>query len=155
MRLVLAGGQEPAFLRENPSGIDIPQLSPDGRFVAYRNWETGEPSLEVSAYPDMGGRRALARTESAMRWSRSEREIYYISSEPFTMMVVTYGPGEAFEVKGSRALFPCLPLGINPYDDFSVAADGSWFVFSRTDAGANGGGSFTVVENWFEEYRDK
>ena len=153
MRLELDGGAEPVILREHPSGIDVPQLSPDGRFLAYRTWETGEATLEVAAYPGMGGRRLLARTESVPRWSADGRTVYYISREPFTLMAAEREPGDSFSVKAAHALFPCDPLGISPYRDFAVAPDGSWFVFARDSGDQAEAKSFTVVENWFEEFR--
>ncbi|MBE0565137.1 MAG: hypothetical protein IH621_04205, partial [Krumholzibacteria bacterium] len=153
MRLALDGAGEAALLREHPAGIDAAQVSPDGRFLAYRTWETGEPILEVADYPGMRSRRLLARTESAMRWSADGREAYYISKEPFTVMAAEREPGDTFSIKASRALFPCDPLGISPYRDFAVAADGSWFVFARDSGDQAEAKSFTVVENWYGEFR--
>jgi hypothetical protein len=153
MRLSLASGGDPTILREHPSGIDEPQISPDGHFLAYRTWETGDATLEVAAYPDMGGRRLLARTESAVRWSGDSREVFYISREPSSVMAVEREPGETFAVKASHALFPCDSLGISPYREFAVASDGSWFIFARDSGNQAEDKFFTVVENWFEAFR--
>ncbi len=152
-RVVLGQDADAAFLREHPSGIDAPRISPDGRFIVYRTWETGEATLEVAHYPDMGGRRLLARTESATRWSGDGRQVYYITREPFTVMAAEREPGDTFSVKAARALFPCDALGISPYREFAVAADGSWFVFARDVGDQSAARSFTVVENWFEAFR--
>jgi Tol biopolymer transport system component len=153
-RIVLDGGSAPEFLREHPAGIDLPRISPDGRFVAYRTWETGEATLEVARYPDMGSRHLLAHSESVVRWSGDAREIYYISREPFTVTAAELEPGDAFAVKATRALFSADPLGISPYRDFDVAPDGSFFVFARDSGDLDEAGAFTVVENWYTEFQE-
>ena len=55
---------EPVLLREHPAGIESPQFSPDGRFLVYLTWETGEVSIQVVDYPNMDSRHLVARTES-------------------------------------------------------------------------------------------
>ena len=95
----------------------------------------------------------MKRSESVVRWSGDGSEVYYITREPFTVMAATREPGDAFAVQAAQALFRCEDLGISPYRDFAVAADGSWFVFARDSGNQSEARSFTVVENWFEEFR--
>ncbi|HPF71142.1 MAG TPA: hypothetical protein PLQ13_10770, partial [Candidatus Krumholzibacteria bacterium] len=152
MRLPLAGG-EPELLREHPSSIDGPQVSPDGRLIAYRTWESGGAVLEVASYPDMGGRRLVAHSESAICWSPDGRRLYYISQEPFMVMVAEREPGDTFVLKETRALFATGPLGINPYGEFGVSPDDDAFVFACETGDGDQAGSFEVVENWYEEFR--
>jgi len=45
-------------------------------------------------------------------------------------------------------------LATSPYREFAVAPDGSYFVFPRDSGDQSDAHSFTVVENWFEAFRE-
>ena len=150
----LDGSQAPVILRDHPAGIDKAQISPDGRHIAYITWESGLPSLEVAQFPSMSGRRLITRTESVLRWSRDGREIYYIAQEPARLVVATLEPGDTFTIQATAVLFELGPLGIAPFADFDVVADGSEFAFVMLSQDGSGIRAFTVVENWYEEFRE-
>jgi Tol biopolymer transport system component len=153
MRFRLGVDDEPELLREHPAGIETAKFSPDGRFLAYLTWESGDVSIQVVDYPDMGSRHLVARSESVLRWSSDGREIYYITHNN-VMMAVELEAGPNFAIKAERPLFEVGPLGISQYSDFDVSGDGQEFIFVRHPDGIKGAKIYTVVENWYEEFRE-
>jgi Tol biopolymer transport system component len=153
MRVRLGESGEPELLREHPAGIESPRFSPDGRFLAYMTWESGEVSIEVVDYPEMGSRHLVAHTESVLRWSGDGRSVYYVSRDK-QMMEVELEPGPTFTIHAERPLFDVTPLGVSQYPPFDVSSDGKEFIFMRQPDGIAGAKSFVVVENWFGEFRE-
>ena len=145
---------EPELLREHPAGIESANFSPDGRFLAYLTWESGDVSIEVVDYPDMGSRHLVARTESVLRWSGDGREIYYISRNNHVMMAVELEPGPTFAIRAEQTLFEVAPLGVSHYSDFDVSSDGQEFIFVSHPEGIKGVNMFTVVENWVQDFQE-
>ncbi len=86
--LPLHGDPIPRALLETPASEDEPQISPDGRWLAY-HWEEpplGYPQLYVQAYPDPGGRWSVTQGAGQMggaspRWSRDGHELYFIQND--------------------------------------------------------------------------
>jgi TolB protein len=154
MRFRIGGDSEPELLREHPAGIEQPNFSYDGRFLAYNTWESGEVSIEVVDYPNMNSRHLVARTESNLRWSRDGKECFYISKDNLSMTAVELEPSSGFAIKAERTLFDVSVLGASYYSDFDVSGDGQEFYLVRQPQGVKNFNMFTVVENWFEEFRE-
>jgi len=155
MRFRMGGDEAPVLLREHPAGIEKPWFSPDGRFLSYMTWESGDASIEVVDYPDTDSRHLVAHTESPLRWSRDQKECYYISKGDVSMMAVELESGPSFAVRAERPLFNVGTLGGSSYTDFDVSADGQEFFMVLKPQGLKNFNVFTVVENWFEEFREK
>jgi serine/threonine protein kinase/sugar lactone lactonase YvrE len=154
MRFRIGDDAEPKLLREHPAGIDNAWFSPNGRNLAYSTWESGEVSIEVIDYPDVDSRHLVARTESVLRWSADGSRCYYISQGDVFMTEVELEPGPGFRIKARRELFDVAALGGSSYSDFNVSADGQEFYLVRQQKGVKDFNMFTVVENWYEEFRD-
>lgn len=154
MRFRIGGDGEPELLREHPAGIEQPNFSYDGRFLAYNTWESGEVSIEVVDYPDMNSRHLVARTESNLRWSGDGKECFYISKDNLSMTAVELEPSSGFAIKAQRTLFDVSVLGASYYSDFDVSADGQEFYLVRQPQGVKNFNMFTLVENWYEEFRE-
>jgi hypothetical protein len=62
----------PEELREIPSGLPRPALSPDGRWVAYASSESGGYEIYVRAFPDDGRQWTISTgAASSPVWSRT------------------------------------------------------------------------------------
>jgi hypothetical protein len=133
--------------------MDTPRLSPDGRFIAYRSWETGVPNLIVANFPSMSGRRIVARTESAVRWSADSSELYYVQPGPSRLVAASVDSGSAFNARSTEILFELARDYTPAYSGFDANADGTEFFFVRLDLASTATRSFTLTENWFEEFR--
>jgi dipeptidyl aminopeptidase/acylaminoacyl peptidase len=150
---VIVGRPEVTPLIDAPAGIDLPALSPDGRFLAYRSYAGGKPEIYITRYPSMDGRWLLTTTVSACRWSTDGKEIFYIDGPPFRMMAAPVQLGPVFSSGTPRALFDLAPIGVAPFGDFTVSPDGKRFAMVRGTGTADKQRNIVVVENWFEEFR--
>ncbi|NJD18786.1 MAG: hypothetical protein FIA95_05820 [Gemmatimonadetes bacterium] len=137
-----------------------PQLSPDGRWLAYASRETGAWEVYVRPFPDVdAGKWAVSREGgSGPRWAHSGRELFYLSPDS-VLMAATIQAGASFQVSGRRALFE-IPDGFI-FDafgfPFDISPDDQRFIMQRTMD--SGGGAvvprMVLIENWGEEVKEK
>jgi serine/threonine protein kinase len=141
----LFGERKPFRLVEGPVGNDEPQVSPDGRFLAYMAYEAGRFEVYVQAFPS-GGPRARFSTEGGQvpRWTSGGRELIYLTPEG-TLMAVDVKARAALEPGVPRKLFaPGLTPALS--DHYAVTADGQRFlVLMPVDTAPT---TITVVLNW-------
>jgi WD40 repeat protein len=102
-----------------------PSFSPDGRWLAYADTESGVYQVYVRPFPD-GGTRVLISTMGGVypTWSQSRNELFY-RTEDNRLMVVNYTvSGESFVASTPRvwSQTPLASLGIAP--NFDLAPDG-------------------------------
>jgi hypothetical protein len=154
IHISLDGSEQPRILAQDPAGVDQPEFSPDGRYIAYRNWKGGMATLEVVEFPAMTGRRLIGRAESVTRWSSSGHEMFYTSAQQSALVSVKLQAGTGFAIESTEPLFGLSALDVNPFGAFDVSPDGNEFVFVQGDPEARAISSFTIVENWFEEFRE-
>src|SRR6185369_7434091 len=79
--LPLDGSRKLQPLLNMPSTERMPQLSPDGRWLAYISDETGRNEVYVQAFPGLGGKRIISTdggTEPG--WSRDGRTLTFLSA---------------------------------------------------------------------------
>jgi serine/threonine-protein kinase len=149
---VVVGRPEVTPLIDSPAGIDLPEISPDGRYVTYRSWAGGSPQRYVTRYPSMDGRWLIAASRSHAHWAKDGREIYYTDGPPMRMMSVPVELDPVFSTGTPRSLFPLEPIGVEP-EVFGVSPDGKHFAMVRFVGGSGEKGAIIVVENWFEEFK--
>jgi Tol biopolymer transport system component len=90
-----------------------PDLSPDGRWLAYVSNESGRDEVYVQPYPGPGGRQQISIDGGATpAWSRNGKELFYLSPTgdiervaADRMMVVDVTTGPRFSVGTPRMLF--------------------------------------------------
>ena len=81
---------EPEMFLEVKTGSPSPAFSPDGRWLAYMDAESGSNQIYVRAYPDRGARRQVSNNGGSMPvWSRTKPELLY-QSEDGRAMAVSY-----------------------------------------------------------------
>ena len=134
------------------------RLSPDGRFVAYLSDESGRSEIYVRPFPQGGGKwQVSANGGDLQRWSRDGRELFYVEGE--TLMSVAVSTTEGFSAGSAKPLFKHPGLGGISSSTYDVSADGQRFVVVE-DLEADEGEqakppSIHIVENWFEEFKDR
>jgi hypothetical protein len=136
-----------------------PQLSPDGRWVAYQSNESGRVEVYVRPFPGPGGKVAISTQGGGNpRWSRAGRELFYqdlknriMSVEVQTSPTWQAGlPQALFELHdATHAGVPPGPFGFM----WDVAPDGKRFLVAKTPENWAAGTTLKVVENWYEELR--
>jgi Tol biopolymer transport system component len=134
---------------------DLPNFSPDGRWVAYLSNESGRFELYVRPFVSTGpafgaGKWQVSRSGAAMaepRWRKDGRELFFSSADNQLMSVVVNGTGSALEVGIPHALFSHNSLGPVTGNGWDVTPDGRKFLM-RNLAAQDGQTPITVIVNW-------
>ncbi len=142
-----------------PATENRPQLSPDGRFLAYVSNESGRPEIYVQPFPNGAGKwQVSGNGGDQIRWSSDGSELFYV--EGSTLMAVSVSTEQGFTLGQPQMLFesPDLVLA-DSGRDYDVSADGRRFVMTTPveegDDGEVAPPSIRVVQNWYEEFRDR
>jgi len=130
----------------------VPQISPNGRWLAYESDESGRFEVYVRPFPGGGGRIPVS-TAGGLEpvWSRDGRELFYI--DPDDRLVATrVESGETFRVGERTPLFRVAEFRRRVVDaNYDVFPDGKSFVMVGATRGASR--QLMVVQHWAEEVR--
>jgi serine/threonine-protein kinase len=148
--LAMDGAAKPALFLATPFEETVPDISPDGRFIAYVSDESGAAEVFVRPYPsaDQAWQISVGGGASPL-WSRDGRELFFVSGT--RMMAVAVDTGTGFRAGKAVELFSG---GFNTARarDFDVAPDGR-FVAIRVPGGGAGQREIRVVLNWPQELK--
>ncbi len=149
-----ADGNTRPFLATPFSEVS-PQISPNGRLVAYCSDESGSREVYVREFPEGGGRWQVSERGGCQpRWSHDGRELFYVEGD--TLMAVKVNLSPSFSVGEGQLLFQDPTLSGANWD-YDVAADGSFVMVE--DVVAEGESrrkaAIRITENWYEEFRDR
>jgi serine/threonine-protein kinase len=133
-----------------------PDVSPDGRWIAYTSNESQSSEIYMRPFPDIDKekRPVSASGGENPRWSPRGDELFYRSGDAVMAVSVKTEPG--FDVVGKpRVLFRGLFAA--PWD---VSPDGKKFLMVKpagiaAELADKGGGKISVILNWFEELRQR
>jgi serine/threonine protein kinase/Tol biopolymer transport system component len=138
-------------------------LSPDDHTLAYESAETGTSEVYLVDFPGFTNRRVVSRGGGHhVKWNANGTELFYLSGDGRALISAklkpdgrgTYEPTKLFE----------LPESIHAGDfywptTYDVSADGERFLMMQkvqeSPAALVTRPSVRVVENWFEEFREK
>ncbi len=127
-----------------------PQVSPDGKWVAYESNESGRPDVYLIPANGDGGRITISTTGGrAPKWSHNGRELFYADlSGPAQIMSVDVQTGPPPRVMAPHALFSILtPL-------WAPAPDGHRFLTAagrQPQQSEQRKSTFVIVTDWFSE----
>ena len=141
-----------------------PAISPDGEWIAYTSTETGGQAVYVQRFPGLGNRRQVSiglGTEPT--WSPGGDKLFYFRGAP-------NGPADGM-MGVTVSTEPTLTLGTTPEIQFErtyshqrgqarlydIAPVGNRFLMVSNDGGQTESGSpqIIVVQNWFEELKER
>ena len=156
-------GEPIAFLSE-PGVQVIPKLSPDGRFVAYVSNESGRFEIYVRPFPEGAGKwQASVEGGIRHRWRSDGTELFFVNRG--ALMAVPVSTDAGFTLGRPQRLFDSPDLsGLNNTPYYDVSADGQRFVtvasLDEIQPGAAERGEpeppkIRIVQNWYEEFRDR
>jgi serine/threonine protein kinase len=142
-------------------GVDevSPTLSPDGRFIAYSSDERApgvQQDIWVRPFPSVEDGKWQISTEGGTEplWAPNGAELFYVSGGP-NLVSVPVQTTPTFRRGEESVLFPLDPYyGSALHRGYDVTADGQRFVMIR-EADADTGIEIIVVENFFEELRER
>ncbi len=141
-------------LASSPATEGDAGVSPNGRWLAYTSEESGVFEIYVRPFPDAESARwqVSAAGGSDPVWSRSGRELFYLSAQN-EMMSVEVAPGAVFSINPPKRLFstgPYTPIG--PVPSFDVSPDDKRFLLLRKTTPTDRN-ELIVVQNWVEEMK--
>jgi serine/threonine-protein kinase len=122
------------------------QISPNGRYIAYRSNESGQHQIYVRPFPEPSARWQVSTNGGAApRWSADGTQLFY--TQESALIAVDVSTSDAFTAGRPQQLFetPNLDGGlqIHPYD---VIPGGQRFVM--IDRGDGSQDTIRIVQNW-------
>ena len=164
--VTLANGQRAVRqVIATPAVEQWPELSPDGRWLAYGSYESGRPEIYVRPFPGPGSAQ-LVSIEGGITpaWHPKGTELFFVTEPDLKtgrswMMAAAFEPGSPpgrprplFEFNVTELALPCLPMRC-----YDVSRDGQRFygVKRLTPQWPSVVTEVSILLNWFEELRAK
>jgi eukaryotic-like serine/threonine-protein kinase len=150
--LPLSGERKPFPVVQSAFNTFGPLVSPDGKWMAYENNESGRFEIYVTAFPG-GGVKWQASTDGGQsaRWRRDGKELFFLDPADNMMAVEVKASGSSVQLGTPRALFHASGVQ-NQQGPFSVTADGKKFLINSGDVKEESQ-PLTLVQNWTAELR--
>jgi serine/threonine protein kinase/Tol biopolymer transport system component len=143
-----------------------PQISPDGRWMAYTSNESGQYEVYVRSFPevDKGKWQVSTSGGDSPLWSRDGRELLYRSRDAVMAVLVKTEP--AFSLETPKILFRGTYVTSNlssSYDlgTWDISLDGKRFLMMKTMQSTEKAPEaeiprrINIVLNWFEELKQR
>ena len=128
----------------------FPQISPDGRHIAYTSDESGRAEIYVQSFPSLGNKQRISGDggEEA-RWARDGRQLFYRQGDK--MMAVDMQAGSPIQEHAPRLLFEGTFPRSSFWTNYDVSRDGQRFLMLKEIDEARVSQKLRVVLNWTEE----
>jgi serine/threonine-protein kinase len=144
-----------------------PEISPDGRWIAYESNEPGQFQVYVRPFPKINDGRWQISADGGTRpaWAHNGKELFYLDANDLLTSVrvqsttTTFTPGTPARILSTRYYAGSTSRGYN-LRGYDVSPDGQRFLMVK-DAAQNepastaAPASMVVVLNWFEELKQK
>ena len=150
------GGQVRAGTREQflrSESIDVtPEFSPDGKWLAYESYQPNGSQIFVRPSSGQGGQWVVSTSQQATWpvWSRTGRDLLYVSSENQVMAVSYTAKGDTFVADKPRVW-----LAKFAQTEFDVSPDGKSLVaiVPASSAAPQVEHEVVFLQNFFDELR--
>jgi len=155
--LTMGENQEIKMLLQDKYDELRPQISPDGKWIAYMSNESGRAEVYVRPFPDVSQGKSTVSTNGGDEplWSPDGRELFFRG--PDSIMVVPLETEPELRLGAPKILFP------DNYSDggWDIHPDGDRFVMLKPLAGADEESAermprkINIIVNWFEELKQR
>jgi serine/threonine-protein kinase len=137
-----------------------PDISPNGRYVAYRSSESGRNEVYVRPFPQVEGGSWQVSTRGGARpaWSRSGHELFYVDESMTLIRVPVRTSGSTFSTGNPAKVFDTQYAEPNPSRHYDVSADGQRFLMMKDNGAGDPSAtpaSMVVVLQWTEELKQR
>jgi hypothetical protein len=138
-----------------------PDISPNGRWLAYTSDESGRQEVFVRSYPEPGTLLPISTGgANSPAWSRDGRELFFTTlptpESTLSMMVVDVTTAPTFTAGKPRVLFEGRFRSNSVGRQYDVAGDGSRFLMMReVERPPETPAQMIVVQNWLEELKQR
>ncbi len=145
--------EQPSILfLQTPFDEAVPQISPDGRYLAYMSDVSGKWEVYVRRFPDGSGESLVSRGGGGYpRWSGRGDELFYVSGD--TLMAAKVPAGPSFKAAVPERLFDWKHLGLYFTRRYDVSADGQRFIAVLEVS--EGKRFMNIMENWHRAYETR
>jgi eukaryotic-like serine/threonine-protein kinase len=164
--LPMEGGKIIKLLLQRKYQEAVPQISPDGRWMAYSSDESGQLEVYVCPFPNVNNGKWKVSTSGGLMqlWSKDGRELLYWADNK--MMAAVIEPAPTFKPGIPKVLFERPPVVSNywgtigiPWD---ISPDGKRFLMLKsiqqtedTHAAYVPRPKINIVLNWIEELKQR
>ena len=147
-------GRRPSVLVQGLGTQDDPQVSPDGRWLAYHTSESGRSEIRVQPFRvGSATSQVWADNGTQPRWRGDGKELFYLDPNG-RLMAVPVGAAPGWQGATSRVILdPSSRLGGRP-TSFVPSPDGRRFLFNAAMPDSPPP-TIKVVVNLFEELKAK
>jgi Tol biopolymer transport system component len=147
----LDGSAQPQPLNKG-FAVDHPELSPDGRWLAYISNDSGRFEVYLEPFQRKGARvRVSSNGGGQPKWRGDGKELFYLSLDGGLLAVDVRDEAKGLKVGMPTALIPSSALNAvlsgPDYSDYAVSADGQRFLF-KSPAGRNERSRLHVLLDW-------
>jgi Tol biopolymer transport system component/DNA-binding winged helix-turn-helix (wHTH) protein len=127
-----------------------PQISPDGRRLAYTSDESGRAEVYVQPFPALGDKWLVSvGGGEEPRWSGDGHQLFFRHGD--RMMAVDIQSKSTFKAERVHLLFEGPYARSNIWTNYDVAVDGQRFVMLKEEDEARANQVLRVVLNWTDE----
>ena len=141
------GDRKPFPVVSTPFLDASPMLSPDGRWVAYNNNESGRMEVYIQPFPSGPGRWQVSTAGgSRPHWRKDGKELYFRTQDDQIMAVDVSSSGDSLQLGTPHSLFK-VPMVSGSSGPYASSNDGQKFVVNMALT-QNEIEPFTVVTNW-------
>jgi hypothetical protein len=152
----LDGERKATLFLQTPFDENVPNISPDGRWLAYLSNESGRDEIYVRAFPGPSGKWQISTDGGANPvWARSGKELFYQNGDK--MMVVDIAGDAALRAGTPRMLFQGKyeTVGGGRGRNYDVSPDGQRFIMIKAGSSNERSPQMIAVMNWFTELRQR
>jgi eukaryotic-like serine/threonine-protein kinase len=129
-----------------------PSFSPDGKWLAYANNETGRQEIYIQPFPSGAGRWQVSTAGGVWpMWRKDGKELFFFSTDQQVMAVDVSQKGASLQLGAPHALFKAATVS-GPNGPYSVSADGKKFVMN-TVLPQSITEPLTLITNWPADLR--
>ena len=129
-----------------------PAVSPDGKWMAYQNNESGRREVYITAFPG-GGAKWQVSTNGATtpKWRRDGKELFFLDASDNLVAVDVNTSSNAVRLGTPHVLFQAAGVQ-REYGPYDVTADGKKFLINSGNL-KEGANPLTLVLNWPAELK--
>jgi Tol biopolymer transport system component len=126
-----SGNQKPFPVVATNFADVTPSFSPDGKWLAYANDETGRMEVYIQPFPSGAGRWQVSTAGgSRPNWRKDGKELFFFNSLDQQIMAVDVNQdGASLQLGAPHALFKATTVS-GPSGPYTVSADGKKFVMN-------------------------
>jgi Tol biopolymer transport system component len=131
----------------------VPQLSPDGRWLAYISDQAGANNVYIEPFPQTGAKYQVSTGGATQpRWRRDGKELFYRTTEDRMASVMVNATLHGLQISQPSVLFQThLATSSGPAGaQYDVSPDGQKFLMNVSSK-IGGSRPLTLITNWTAE----